>query len=170
MQSDETRFNLSYDWKKNILTDWAPWTYISVKLYSFLSAFKVYISLAGGQLDGPGVSAFGVRSLKLSNIGRWSDEWPKIYYLEHFRASEGRLSRWPRLHLQSLAPANPHLTLIIMITISLLMSPLLGHRPSFCITHMRRTAITHHAGPVRVAGCALGQRGGLCLVPLVSNP
>jgi hypothetical protein len=37
-------------------------------------------------------------------------QWPvlgwvtKIYYLELFRASEGTLSRWSRLHLQSLAP------------------------------------------------------------------
>jgi hypothetical protein len=28
----------------------------------------------------------------------------KIYYLELLRASEGMLSRWSRLHLQSLAP------------------------------------------------------------------
>jgi hypothetical protein len=32
----------------------------------------------------------------------------KIYYLELLRASEGTLSRWSRLHLQSLAPTNPH--------------------------------------------------------------
>jgi hypothetical protein len=38
-------------------------------------------------------------------------QWPvlgwvtKIYYLELLRASEGTLSRWCRLHLQSLAPA-----------------------------------------------------------------
>jgi hypothetical protein len=37
-------------------------------------------------------------------------QWPvlgwvtKIYYLELFRASEGTLSHWSRLHLQSLAP------------------------------------------------------------------
>jgi hypothetical protein len=30
----------------------------------------------------------------------------KIYYLELLRASEGTLSRWSRLHLQSLAPTN----------------------------------------------------------------
>jgi hypothetical protein len=41
-------------------------------------------------------------------------QWPvlgwvtKIYYLELLRASEGTLSRWSRLHLQSLAPTNPH--------------------------------------------------------------
>jgi hypothetical protein len=38
----------------------------------------------------------------------WSDVWPKIYYLELVRASEVTLSRWSRLHLQSLAPTNPH--------------------------------------------------------------
>jgi hypothetical protein len=32
----------------------------------------------------------------------------KIYYFELLRASEGTLSRWSRLHLQSLAPTNPH--------------------------------------------------------------
>jgi hypothetical protein len=31
-----------------------------------------------------------------------------MYYLERLRASEGTLSRWSRLHLQSLAPTNPH--------------------------------------------------------------
>jgi hypothetical protein len=41
---------------------------------------------------------------------------------------------------------------IIIIIISLLMSPLLGHRPSLWIKHKER-AITHHAGPVRVGGC-----------------
>jgi hypothetical protein len=29
------------------------------------------------------------------------DGCPKIYYLELLRASEGTLSRWSRLHLQS---------------------------------------------------------------------
>jgi hypothetical protein len=39
-------------------------------------------------------------------------QWPvigwvtKIYYLELLRASEGTLSRWSRLHLQSLAPTQ----------------------------------------------------------------
>jgi hypothetical protein len=44
------------------------------------------------ELDGPAVSALGVRSWKLSNIGQSSDGWPKIYYLE-LRASESMLSR-----------------------------------------------------------------------------
>jgi hypothetical protein len=42
------------------------------------------------------------------------------------------------------------LGLIIIIVISLLMSPLLGHRPSLWITHKGERAITHHACPVRV--------------------
>jgi hypothetical protein len=38
-----------------------------------------------------------------------SNGWvTKIYYLEFLRASQGTLSRWFRLHLQSLAPTNPH--------------------------------------------------------------
>jgi hypothetical protein len=32
----------------------------------------------------------------------------KIYYLELLCATEDTLSRWSRLHLQSLAPINPH--------------------------------------------------------------
>jgi hypothetical protein len=45
---------------------------------------------------------FGVRLRKLSNISQSLDGWPKVYYLELLRASEGILSRWSRLHLQSL--------------------------------------------------------------------
>jgi hypothetical protein len=44
----------------------------------------------------------------LSNVGQLLDGWPKIFYLELFRTSEGTLSRWSRLHLQSLAPTKPH--------------------------------------------------------------
>jgi hypothetical protein len=50
---------------------------------------------------------FGERSRKLSNVGQ-SLHRPKINYLELLRASEGTLSRWSQLHLQSLAPINPH--------------------------------------------------------------
>jgi hypothetical protein len=49
---------------------------------------------------------FGVRSRKWRNFGQSLDGWPKIYYLELFRASEGTLSCRSRLHLQSLAPTN----------------------------------------------------------------
>jgi hypothetical protein len=52
---------------------------------------------------------FGVWSRKLSNVGQSLDGWQKIYYFELLRASEGTLSRWSRLHLQSLAP-TPGLT------------------------------------------------------------
>jgi hypothetical protein len=31
-----------------------------------------------------------------------------MYYRELLRASEGTLSRWSQLYLQSLAPTNPH--------------------------------------------------------------
>jgi hypothetical protein len=56
-------------------------------------------------LDSPAVCALQ----KLSNIGRSLDGLPKIYYiLELLRAPEGTLSRWSRLHLQSLVPTNPH--------------------------------------------------------------
>jgi hypothetical protein len=51
---------------------------------------------------------FGVQSLKLSSIGQSLDGWPKIYYLQLFHASDGTLSRWSRLYLQSLAPTNLH--------------------------------------------------------------
>jgi hypothetical protein len=51
---------------------------------------------------------FGMRSQKLSNVGQSLDGWPKIYYFEVLRAPEITLSRWSRLHLQSLAPTNPH--------------------------------------------------------------
>jgi hypothetical protein len=53
------------------------------------------------------VFALSVRSRKLRNVGRSLDWGPKIYYLKLFRASEGTLSRWSRLHLQSLTPTNP---------------------------------------------------------------
>jgi hypothetical protein len=50
---------------------------------------------------------FGVRSRKLGNVVQSLDGWPKMYYLEPHRASEGSLSRWSRLDLQSLATTNP---------------------------------------------------------------
>jgi hypothetical protein len=43
-------------------------------------------------LDGPAVSALGVRSRKLSNIGR-SSNGDEMYYLELFHALEGTLNR-----------------------------------------------------------------------------
>jgi hypothetical protein len=37
----------------------------------------------------------------------------KIYYLDLLRASADTLSRWSRLHLQSLTPTNPHWTRVV---------------------------------------------------------
>jgi hypothetical protein len=69
---------------------------------------EIYEAYLGGEeLDGTTVSALGVQSLKLSNIGRSSDD-QKIYYLKLLRAAEDTLSPWSRLYLQSLAPTNPH--------------------------------------------------------------
>jgi hypothetical protein len=57
------------------------------------------------ELDGRAVSALGVRSRKLSTGLNGQLGWvTEIYYLELLCASEGTLSRWSRLHLQSLTP------------------------------------------------------------------
>jgi hypothetical protein len=67
---------------------------------------------------------FGLRSWKLSNIGHSLDGLPKNYYLELLRASEGTLSRLSGLHLQSLAPTNPHWARVV------------GYGPfSLCVIH-----------------------------------
>jgi hypothetical protein len=49
------------------------------------------------------VSGLSVRSRKQTNQRLVIGWMIKIYYLELLRASEGTLSRWSRLHLQSLA-------------------------------------------------------------------
>jgi hypothetical protein len=56
---------------------------------------------------------FGVRSWKLSNVRQSLDWWPNMCYVELLRASEGTLSRWSRVHLQSLAPTNPHWACVV---------------------------------------------------------
>jgi hypothetical protein len=56
----------------------------------------------------PWSARFGVQSRKLSMDGR-----PKILFLELLRASESTLSRWFWLHLQSLAPTNPHWACVV---------------------------------------------------------
>jgi hypothetical protein len=61
----------------------------------------------------PRGQCFGVRSRKLSNVEQSLDGWPKIYYLEILRVLEGTLSRWSRLHLQSLALKNPHWACVV---------------------------------------------------------
>jgi hypothetical protein len=60
------------------------------------------------ELNGHAVSALRRAIAEVKQ--RWSvmiDWVTKIYYLEILRASECTLSRWSRLHLQSLAPTNP---------------------------------------------------------------
>jgi hypothetical protein len=48
----------------------------------------------------------------------------KIYYFELIRALKGTLSRWSRLHLQSLTPTSPHWARVV------------GYGPfSFCVIH-----------------------------------
>jgi hypothetical protein len=56
------------------------------------------------ETDGPTVRALGVRRRKLINVRKGQGWVTKIYYLEFIRASEGTLSRWSRLHLQSFEP------------------------------------------------------------------
>jgi hypothetical protein len=61
----------------------------------------------------------GVRSRKLSDVGQSLDG-----HLKLLRASEGTLSRWSRLHLQSLASTKPHWTRMV------------GYGPfSLCVIH-----------------------------------
>jgi hypothetical protein len=62
---------------------------------------------------------FGVRSRKLSNVGQ-----SLVSPCQSLRASEGTLSRWFRLHLQSLAPTNQHRARVV------------GYSPfSLCVIH-----------------------------------
>jgi hypothetical protein len=56
---------------------------------------------------------FDVEKLDGPTVGQSLEGWPKMYYLELLRASEGTLRRWSRLHLQSLAPTNPHWTRVV---------------------------------------------------------
>jgi hypothetical protein len=57
------------------------------------------------ELAGPAVSALRRAIAEVKQ--RWS-VIGKIYYLELLRALEGTYSHWSRLHLQFLAPTNPH--------------------------------------------------------------
>jgi hypothetical protein len=72
----------------------------------------------------PRLVRFDVRSRKLSNFGQSLNGGTKIYYYVLLRASEGMLSRWCRLHLQSLTPTNPHWACVV------------GYCPfSLCVIH-----------------------------------
>jgi hypothetical protein len=57
------------------------------------------------ELDGPVVSTLRRAIAQVKQ--RWSVIGPKNY-LKLLHASEGTLSHWSRLHLQSLVPTNPH--------------------------------------------------------------
>jgi hypothetical protein len=54
------------------------------------------------------ISPDHIESRKLSIVGQSLDGRPKPSYHELLHASEGTLSRWSRLHMQSLAPTNLH--------------------------------------------------------------
>jgi hypothetical protein len=96
------------------------WLYIIRNLgILYVLQEKYYVSISQGrnviiiviifieELDGPAVSALRRAIAEVKQ--RWSViGWVTKYYLDLLRASEGKLSRWPRLHLQSLAPTNPH--------------------------------------------------------------
>jgi hypothetical protein len=77
-------------------------------------------------LDGPAVIALRLEIIEVKQ--RWLvQSWDgtlKIYYIELLGASAGTLSRCFRLHLQSLAPTNPHWARVV------------GYDPfSLCIIH-----------------------------------
>jgi hypothetical protein len=75
----------------------------------------------------PRLVLFGVRSQKLSNVdqsldGSVNDQ--KFIISSSTVLSKGTLSRWSRLHLQSLAPTKPHWARVV------------GYGPfSFCMIH-----------------------------------
>jgi hypothetical protein len=73
------------------------------------------------ELDGPAVSALGVRSA-IAESKQCSQRpvigWmTKIYYLELLRASGATLSRWSWLYLQLLAP-TPARSLYVVLSVS----------------------------------------------------
>jgi hypothetical protein len=74
---------------------------------SILSCIKLLDEL-DEELDGPAVSALrhaiAEAKQRCSVIG-WVT---KKLIISSSEASEGTLSRWSQLHLQSLAPTNPH--------------------------------------------------------------
>jgi hypothetical protein len=87
------------------------WTFHIKRLAIFVKSYvliQIKYCINMRRSMAPQLVRFGVRSWKLSNVGQSLDGWPKIYYLELHRASEGTLSLWSRLHLQSLPPTNPH--------------------------------------------------------------
>jgi hypothetical protein len=100
---------------------WLPWVIIREWLFRIINKnnkfphsdcfpvfnihvyFKVYNVFGTEELGGRAVSALSVRSRKISIVSRGSTWMGDQYYLELLRASEGTLSCWSRLHLQSIA-------------------------------------------------------------------
>jgi hypothetical protein len=80
---------------------------------SYFKCSKTKLLSFSEEVDGPAISVLGRAIAEAKQ--RWSViGWvTKIYYLELLRASEGTLSRWSRLHLQWLAPTNPHWTRVV---------------------------------------------------------
>jgi hypothetical protein len=60
------------------------------------------------ELHGPLISALRRAIAEVKQRWTFIGWVTKIYHLELLRASEGTLSCWSRLHLQSLAPTNSH--------------------------------------------------------------
>jgi hypothetical protein len=76
-------------------------------VYMYKTRNMIYHLVYFEELDSPAVSALRCAISEVKQ--RWSlNGWPKIYNLELLPASEGTLSHCSRLHLQSLAPTNPH--------------------------------------------------------------
>jgi hypothetical protein len=75
---------------------------------------------------------FGVRSRKLSNVSQSLDGWPKMYYLELLRASEGTLSRRVTASVMRGKPA----VFVVLRTHQPALGTRAGLRPVFkCVIH-----------------------------------
>ena len=68
--------------------------------------------------------------------GHWMGD--QNYHLEFLRASEGTLSRWSRLHVQSLKPSNPHWARVE------------GHGPPSLTIH--KEGLSPCSGDIKMAG------------------
>jgi hypothetical protein len=88
------------------MTEDYPTTCNRAKQHGFGSklSVKIWLEILNNvnlELNDLAIASLGVRSRKLSNVRPVIGWVTKIYYLEFLRASEGTLSRWSRLHLQS---------------------------------------------------------------------
>jgi hypothetical protein len=77
-------------------------------------AFALFTTAWYEELDGPAVIALRRAIAEVKQ--RWSViGWVSKILLS--RASEGTLSRWSRLHLQSLPPTNPHSARVSIVSV-----------------------------------------------------